>query len=79
MVGYRASPVVVGEGLAADGRETLQYIEGHTHGQGPWSDDALTAIAHLLRQLHDASEGYDLRLTRCGAPRLLAACQPGGG
>ncbi len=59
MVGYRASPVVVGEGLAADGRETLQYIEGHTHGQGPWSDDALTAIAHLLRQLHDASESYD--------------------
>ena len=57
--GFGAAPVVVGDGFAADGREVLRYIEGETHTQGPWNDEALATIARLLRRLHDASEGYD--------------------
>ncbi|WP_051324836.1 phosphotransferase [Candidatus Solirubrobacter pratensis] len=50
-------------GLDERGREALGFIEGDVpeYPLPPWAltDDALVAVARLLRRLHDASAGYD--------------------
>jgi hypothetical protein len=58
-VGFAGAPRVIGDGFAADGRETLSYIEGSSPHPRAWSDDAGPAIGRLLRQAHDASASFD--------------------
>jgi hypothetical protein len=59
-------------GVDADGREVLTYIGGESGGAG-WSnvveDDGLVAMAHLLRDYHDAVRGF-----RPSAEAGWAAC-----
>jgi aminoglycoside phosphotransferase (APT) family kinase protein len=52
-------------GLTDDGREVLSYVEG-TVPTDPlpawvWAETALESSARLLRQVHDATTGLDLR------------------
>jgi hypothetical protein len=58
-VGFPYSPRLLG--IDAEGREVLTYIEGESGGAG-WArvvDDAgLVAMAHLLRDYHEAVRGF---------------------
>jgi Phosphotransferase enzyme family len=59
--GYRGAPRVLG--IDDRGREILCYIPGEVpFGDHPpgylWSDQTLTAAAHLLRQYHDAAASF---------------------
>lgn len=57
-VGFRGAPRVIGTGFAADGRETLEFVEGRTAHPQSWPDEVLPVIGRTLRQLHDASSSY---------------------
>lgn len=57
--GFSASPRVVGSGFDAQGRETLRYIEGRSPQPHPWTDEALVHLGALLRQMHDATSGFE--------------------
>jgi hypothetical protein len=67
--GWVGSPRVLG--VDDDGHQRLTFLEGAVPWQPPvpdWalSDAALTALARLVRQLHDLTAGSDL--TRPGTP-----------
>lgn len=56
--GFAASPRVVGDGYDDQGREVVTYIEGtfvHPHA---WTDDGVWQVGRLLRDLHDATAGF---------------------
>lgn len=59
--GFQGAPLPIG--IDPDGRERLEFIDGDvpTAPYPGWSqrDEALTSIARLLRQLHDATAGFD--------------------
>ena len=57
-VGFTGAPRVVGSGFAADGQETLSYIEGEFTHPGPWTIEGAAGVGHLLRQLHEATASY---------------------
>lgn len=57
-VGFDAAPRVVGSGFAADGRETLTYIDGEIVNPAPWTDAAVVAIGRMIRRLHDATATF---------------------
>lgn len=57
--GFPASPRVVGSGFDDQGREMLGYIEGSSPQPHPWTDEALAHLGALLRQLHDATSGFE--------------------
>lgn len=52
-------------GIDGDGRERLEFIDGDVpvplYPEWSQSDTALASIATLLRELHDASRGFDPR------------------
>jgi hypothetical protein len=78
-VGFAGAPRVIGDGFAADGRETLSYIEGSSPHPRAWSDDAGPAIGRLLRQAHDASASFDPGLDAIWKPwfgRYLPGSHP---
>src|SRR5215211_2008134 len=56
-------PVAIDE----DGRERLVFIDGEVpvapYPDWSQSDTALTSVARLLRGLHDAARGFDLRVS----------------
>jgi hypothetical protein len=60
-VGFEAAPRVLG--LDNEGREILTFIEGTVVWPGHFelveSDEALAAVAKLIRRYHDATEGFD--------------------
>lgn len=57
-VGFAGSPRVVGDGLDADGNETLTYIDGSiVHPRG-WTDEGVAEAGTLLRDLHRATAGF---------------------
>ena len=60
-VGFDGAPTPVR--LEPDGRERLRFIPGDVaippYPEWAQSDDALTSVATLLRELHDASERVD--------------------
>jgi hypothetical protein len=58
-VGFAGAPRVIGDGFAADGRETLNYFAGSSPHPRAWSDAAGPAIGRLLRQAHDAAASFD--------------------
>jgi Phosphotransferase enzyme family len=58
LVGFDASPRVVGCGFDAQGRETLTYIEGEILHPAPWHVDAIVAIGQMIRKLHDATASF---------------------
>jgi len=57
-VGFAGSPRVVGSGFDEGARETLTYIEGESGHLGPWTLDGVSAVGHLLRDLHTATASY---------------------
>ncbi|RAU91997.1 aminoglycoside phosphotransferase family protein [Paenibacillus sp. YN15] len=56
--GFTFAPKVLGTGYAADGRETLSYVEGEFVHPGPWSDEGLYRIGRMLRSLHNAAADF---------------------
>jgi tRNA A-37 threonylcarbamoyl transferase component Bud32 len=57
--GCRCAPRFLG--IDAQGREILSFVDGEVIRYGPdYSDDALTTVGGMLRDLHDASAGSDL-------------------
>jgi hypothetical protein len=56
--GFTAAPRVVGSGFAADGRETLSFIEGEVTDPAPWSLEGAAAVGQMLRDLHVAVASY---------------------
>ncbi len=57
-LGFAGSPRVVGSGFAADGRETVSYIEGEFTQPGPWTLEGAAGVGRLLRELHEATAYY---------------------
>jgi Ser/Thr protein kinase RdoA (MazF antagonist) len=53
-------PEPVGDGFAPDGREQLRFIDGRSPQPHAWSDEAVGEIGRMLRQVHDASDGFEL-------------------
>jgi hypothetical protein len=56
--GFAGSPRVVGDGYDDQGREVLTYIEGTFVHPRAWSDDGVWQVGRLLRDLHDATTGF---------------------
>ena len=56
-VGFDGAPRALG--IDERGREILSYVEGDAAlAPIPDSDDALAALGHLLRRMHDAQRGF---------------------
>jgi phosphotransferase family enzyme len=53
--GFAGAPRVEGSGLDAEGRETLQFVAGDIIHPAPYGEEALRAMARLLRQFHEAA------------------------
>jgi len=56
--GFAGSPRVTGDGYDDQGREVVTYIEGtfvHPHA---WTDEGVWQVGQLLRDLHDATAGF---------------------
>jgi len=70
-------PLPVDGGFAADGREQLRFIEGESIHPRPWSDDAAWTIGRMLRQVHDASNTFELPARAQWQPSSLRGL-PGG-
>lgn len=56
--GFAGSPRVVAGGYDDQGREVLTYIEGTFAHPHAWSDDAVWQAGRLLRDLHEATAGF---------------------
>jgi hypothetical protein len=56
--GFAGSPRVAGTGFAADGRETLSYIEGEVADSGPGTVEGAFAIGKPLLELHEATASF---------------------
>ncbi len=58
--GLACAPRVAGDGFAADGRETLYFIEGDVGPpSGGWSDDGIWKLGQLLADAHGALLSFD--------------------
>jgi len=57
-VGFAAAPRVVETGFAADGRETLRFVEGRSPQPAAWSDDAAWTLGRTVRAMHDATSSF---------------------
>ncbi len=57
--GFPGSPRLAGSGIAPDGREMLNFIEGGTNHSRAWSRDGVAAVGRLLRRLHDATASFE--------------------
>jgi Phosphotransferase enzyme family len=56
-VGFTGAPRTLGRD--SQGRQVLEYIPGEIlHGQSPLGSNALTEVATLIREFHDAVEGF---------------------
>jgi Phosphotransferase enzyme family len=55
-VGFDGAPRVLG--VDDHGREILTYIPGEGGWDGPWSDEALTEAAGLIRRYHDSVASF---------------------
>jgi aminoglycoside phosphotransferase (APT) family kinase protein len=53
-VGFDGAPRALG--IDEQGREVLTFVEG---GEATWSDDALAAVAGLVRRYHDAVASFE--------------------
>jgi hypothetical protein len=58
--GFAGAPRVVGDGYDDQGHEVLTFIEGTFAHPHSWSDEGIWQAGRLLRDLHDASEGFRL-------------------
>jgi hypothetical protein len=56
--GFNEAPRIAGSGFDEQGRETLTFIEGEFVHPGPWSDEGLVQVGHLLRRLHDTTASF---------------------
>jgi hypothetical protein len=66
--GFSGAPRVVGAGIDARGRETVNYLPGSNPHPGAWSDEAAHQIGVVLRSAHEAGVGF--------APTFLPRWQP---
>ncbi|MBO1413660.1 phosphotransferase [Streptomyces sp. FH025] len=58
-VGFGGAPRAFG--LDAEGREVLEYVEGHVPAGtevADVTDDAVFAVGRLMRRMHEAAEGF---------------------
>jgi hypothetical protein len=67
-VGFTGAPRMVGDGYDHQGNEVVRYIEGQLVHPGAWSDDGVSRVGELLRELHDATSTF--------VPPEQAAWQP---
>lgn len=58
-VGFTHAPRIVGEGIDAQGREMLTYVEGESPHPYPWDDEALPLLGTMLKQLHAATASFE--------------------
>ena len=56
--GFTGSPRVIGNGYDGHGREVLTYIPGDFVHPHAWSDEGIWQVGRLLRDLHDATAGF---------------------
>lgn len=56
--GFRYAPKLVGDGVDADGNETIAFVDGEMVHPGPWTDDALIEMGRAVRQLHNLSAAF---------------------
>lgn len=77
-VGFSAAPRVVGTGFAADGRETLRFVEGRSPQPAAWSDDAAWTLGRTVRAMHEATASFVPPADACWAP-WFARNLPGDG
>ncbi len=56
--GFTGSPRVVANGYDGHGHEVLTYIPGDTADPHAWSDEGIWHVGRLLRDLHDATAGF---------------------
>ena len=49
---------LVETGFAADGRETLRFVEGRSPQPAAWSDDAAWTLGRTVRAMHDATSSF---------------------
>jgi hypothetical protein len=57
-VGFTGCPRVVGDGVDADGREVLTWIEGRIVHPHAWSQEGVWQAGRLLRDLHAATASF---------------------
>ena len=57
-VGFTGAPRVVGTGLGADGRETVEFVSGEVLPRRVWSDEGIFQLGKLLRGLHEATDSF---------------------
>ncbi|MEA2527286.1 MAG: hypothetical protein QOF73_4513 [Thermomicrobiales bacterium] len=57
-VGFDGAPRVVGTGLDASGRETLEFVPGDVQPQRIWSDEGIHDLGQLLRRLLEATISF---------------------
>ncbi len=55
---YRWSPRPVTSGFDSEGNELLTFIEGESPQPLPWTDEAISQIGSMLRDLHDATASF---------------------
>ncbi|MEU6725631.1 phosphotransferase [Nonomuraea wenchangensis] len=61
--GFAGAPRVVGSGIDGYGRQVLSYLPGVTGVRAASvQDDALGRLGRLLRDYHDATRGFPLRM-----------------
>ena len=56
--GFAGAPRLVGDGFDAEGNEVLSYVEGAIVHPHAWSDDGISAVGRLLRDLHAATASF---------------------
>jgi hypothetical protein len=56
--GFAGSPRVIGSGIDAEGRETLQFVAGEVTSARVWSEEGIHQLGRLLRELHRATASF---------------------
>jgi hypothetical protein len=56
--GFDGAPRVIGSGFAPDGREMLSYIDGSSPQPEAWSEEHVSEVGRLLRDLHTAAASF---------------------
>jgi len=56
--GFTGAPRVVGDGFDAEGNEVLTFVEGAIVHPRAWSDEGITEVGRLLRDLHNVTASF---------------------
>lgn len=56
--GFDSAPKVIGTGFSPDGREMVSYIDGSSPQPYAWSEEHVSEVGRLLRDLHAATASF---------------------